>query len=91
MQSNNIRGHWKRAFSSAALVGVGSMGGVAGALVFRSQDAPSYHPGIWAILVCNCVALVLTPAMSVYFRSQNKKADRGVVLIEGWQGFRYTI
>ncbi|KAK2735023.1 hypothetical protein FQN57_001365 [Myotisia sp. PD_48] len=49
-QANNIRGQWKRAFASASLVGLGGVGGIAGSLVFRSQDAPGYIPGIWAAI-----------------------------------------
>lgn len=49
-QANNIRGQWKRAFGSATLVGFGGVGGMAGSLVFRSQDAPRYLPGIYACM-----------------------------------------
>jgi MFS family permease len=49
-QANNIRGQWTRAFASATLVGFGGVGGIAGSLVFRSQDAPAYIPGIWAAI-----------------------------------------
>ncbi|KAM0275091.1 hypothetical protein ACHAQH_007570 [Verticillium albo-atrum] len=34
-QANNIRGQWKRAFSSALVVGVSGFGGIIGTLVFR--------------------------------------------------------
>jgi MFS family permease len=47
-QANNVRGTWKRASSSAILVTMGAAGGIVGALVFRSQDAPKYLPGIYA-------------------------------------------
>jgi hypothetical protein len=40
-QANNVRGQWKRAFCSASLVGFGGIGGIAGSLVFRYQDAPT--------------------------------------------------
>jgi hypothetical protein len=49
-QANNIRGHWKRAFCSAVLIGSGGTGGIIGALVFRAQDAPRYLPGLWAAM-----------------------------------------
>lgn len=50
-QANNIRGPWKRAFCSASLISFGGIGGIAGSLIFRSQDAPEYIPGITACLV----------------------------------------
>ncbi|KAL8873007.1 MAG: hypothetical protein Q9174_001467 [Haloplaca sp. 1 TL-2023] len=49
-QANNVRGQWKRAFCSALFVGFGGIGGIAGATVFRSQDAPGYVPGIGAAI-----------------------------------------
>ena len=50
-QANNIRGIWARMFCSATMVGMGGLGGIIGALVFRSQDAPRYLPGIYASIV----------------------------------------
>ena len=44
-QANNIRGQWRRAFCSASLTGIGGIGGIAGALIFRTDDAPAYIPG----------------------------------------------
>lgn len=50
-QTNNIRGKWKQSFCSASIIGSGGVGGIAGSLVFRSQDAPRYMPGFYACLV----------------------------------------
>jgi MFS family permease len=50
-QANNIRGQWKRAFCSATLTGFGGIGGIAGSLIFRSQDAPTYVPGFIGVIV----------------------------------------
>ncbi|RYP92155.1 hypothetical protein DL770_001736 [Monosporascus sp. CRB-9-2] len=63
-QANNIRGHWKRAFCSATLIAFGGIGGIAGALVFRSQDQPRYLPGIYASIACNICILFCTAAVS---------------------------
>ncbi|KAJ5832572.1 hypothetical protein N7474_000883 [Penicillium riverlandense] len=49
-QANNVCGQWKRAFASATLVTSGGTGGIIGALVFRSQDAPEYLPDAVAFL-----------------------------------------
>ncbi|KAF7511555.1 hypothetical protein GJ744_004143 [Endocarpon pusillum] len=90
-QANNIRGQWKRAFCSASLVGLGGVGGIAGSLVFRSQDAPTYRPGIYAAIACNILVILLVCALSVYFTICNRKQARGQKVIEGQKGFRYTI
>ncbi|EFR01062.1 hypothetical protein MGYG_04065 [Nannizzia gypsea CBS 118893] len=90
-QANNIRGQWTRALASATLVGFGGIGGIAGSLVFRSQDAPEYIPGIWAAITSQLVLLLTVAVMSWHFWRSNKKADRGELVIEGSQTFRYTI
>ncbi|KAI1917917.1 hypothetical protein LOZ61_000031 [Ophidiomyces ophidiicola] len=90
-QANNIRGQWTRALSSATLVGMGGVGGIAGSLVFRSQDAPKYYPGIWAAITSQLIILVVLTVMSLYFWRCNRKADRGEMVIERSPEFRYTI
>lgn len=90
IKANNIRGQWKRAFCSATLVGFGGIGGVVGSLVFRSQDAPTYGPGIIASMVCNGIVIIVVMILSGYFFVCNKKAAKGELVIEGKPGFRYT-
>jgi len=89
-QANNIRGHWKRAFCSAALVAGGGIGGIIGSLVFRSQDAPKYIPGLWASITSQLIIIIIVLLTDTWFYVKNKKADRGECLIEGIEGFRYT-
>jgi len=90
-QANNIRGQWKRAFASATLVGLGGVGGIAGSLIFRSQDAPHYRPGIYAAIACDGLIVVIVVILSIYFRTCNRKVAKGQMVIEGLEGFRYTI
>lgn len=90
-QATNIRGHWKRAFCSATLIGAGGIGGVAGSLIFRSQDRPHYHPGIYGCIACNVLIIIVVVINTIIFRSENKKADRGEKVLEGDPNFRYTI
>ncbi|KAI9373919.1 major facilitator superfamily domain-containing protein [Aspergillus egyptiacus] len=90
-QANNIRGQWTRAFASATLVAFGGIGGIAGSLVFRSQDAPEYIPGIWAAIACQLCLILVVVSLSIYFWICNRRADRGLKVIEGSPDFRYTI
>ncbi|EMR61868.1 putative phthalate transporter protein [Eutypa lata UCREL1] len=96
-QANNIRGQWKRAFCSATLVGFGGIGGIAGGLVFRSQDAATgYRPGLWACIACSLMNIILVVACGIRFTIENRRADRGEKELEihdeDYQpGFRYTI
>jgi sugar phosphate permease len=81
-QANNIRGQWKRALCSATLVGFGGVGGIAGSLVFREQDKPSYAPGLYACIACCLLTLLLVSGLSIDFYYQNRKADRGEKQLE---------
>lgn len=90
-QANNIRGHWKRAFCSATMIGFGGIGGIAGSLIFRSQDRPHYRPGIYGCIACNVLIIIIVVINCFYFRSENRKADRGEKILEGDPKFRYTI
>lgn len=72
-QANNIRGQWTRAFASASLVGLGGVGGIAGSLVFRSQDAPRYLPGIWASIAY--VVLSNSSFFCCFFSGTNNAND----------------
>ncbi|OTB17790.1 hypothetical protein K445DRAFT_56309 [Daldinia sp. EC12] len=95
-QANNIRGQWKRAFCSALWVVFASIGGIAGSLVFRSQDAATgYRPGLYACIACCLLAIVTVGLLDLSFYFDNEKADRGEkhleVTDEGSQpDFRYT-
>ena len=90
-QANNIRGQWKRALSSAAVVGMGGLGGIIGSTVFRTQDSPNYRPGIEACLIADGLIIVIVGLLTIKFWRANKRADSGGKLIEGQVGFRYTL
>jgi hypothetical protein len=45
-QANNIRGQWRRAFCSASIITCGGTGGIIGSVVYRTQDAPAFFPGV---------------------------------------------
>ncbi|KAJ5104766.1 phthalate transporter [Penicillium alfredii] len=87
-QANNIRGQWSRAFSSATIVG---SGGIVGGIMFRTQDAPRYLPGIWTSIGLMLAVIVLVVGLSAHFHLQNIKADRQEVILEGHEEFRYTL
>ncbi|KAJ4292981.1 hypothetical protein N0V88_005645 [Collariella sp. IMI 366227] len=96
-QANNIRGQWKRAFCSATFVSFGGIGGIAGSLVFRSQDAPHYRPGMYACIATTLLNLILVGVMTLWLGRLNKQAERGERELECdaddtyEPGFRYTL
>lgn len=42
-------------------------------------------------MVANAVAVLLAIVSMLVLSVQNKRADEGVIVIEGLEGFRYTI
>ncbi|KAL3484695.1 major facilitator superfamily domain-containing protein [Aspergillus germanicus] len=90
-QANNIRGQWKRALTSALSVGAGGIGGIIGGTVFRTEDAPGYRPGIITTLLANGLMVVITLAMVVKYHRANRRAESMGEVIEGLEGFRYTL
>lgn len=90
-RSNNIRGQWKRALTSATLVGGGSIGGIFGTTVFRAKDAPGYRPGLMATMLANAVCVLIVAALMFKFHRANKRVDAGGKPIEGLVGFKYTL
>ncbi|KAH7059045.1 general substrate transporter [Macrophomina phaseolina] len=88
--SNNLRTHTKKLASVSVLIVGVCLGGVTGALVFRQQDAPTYHPGLYASMVASFLLCVLVGAMTAKFRRDNRRAERGQLVIEGHEAFRYT-
>jgi DMSO reductase anchor subunit len=90
-QANNVVGQWKRAFTSANMVAMGGVGGIIGGTVFRSQDAPQYVPGLITCFLAAGVTIISVAATTVYMLSQNRKQAKGLLVIEGVEGFRYTL
>ncbi|VUC37869.1 unnamed protein product [Clonostachys rosea] len=78
------------------MVGFGGVGGIAGSLVFREQDKMTgYKPGMYACIACAALNVLLVLLVTLEFRRQNRKADRGEKLLEAHDedatpDFRYT-
>lgn len=89
-QANNVRGQWKRALTSATLIGGGAIGGIIGTTVFRAQDAPGYRPGILTCLLANALIILITAALTLKFWRANARVKAGGKMIEGQPGFLYT-
>ncbi|KAJ4182789.1 hypothetical protein NW767_013754 [Fusarium falciforme] len=90
-QANNIVGDSRRAVSTAILISMSGVGGIYSSMVFRQQDAPNYLPGIIAVMAINIAAVLTAIATMVLLRWQNQRADKGEVLCEDREGFRYTL
>ncbi|KAI2642733.1 retrograde regulation protein 2 [Xylaria nigripes] len=90
-QANNITGQWKRAYTAAAVTAFNGAGGIAGSFIVRAQEAPIYATAIWSSIGSQFLMIFIVVIFSLYLRSANKLAGEGQVLLEGVEGFMYTL
>jgi hypothetical protein len=65
----------------------GGIGGIIASVSFRQQDrATGYIPGLWTTVAAQLVICITASLLMLYFRSQNKKADRGEKVLAGHVG-----
>ncbi|KAH7142772.1 major facilitator superfamily domain-containing protein [Dactylonectria estremocensis] len=88
---NNAPTRAKRSVSSGLQLTLGAVGGIIGSTVFRSQDAPTYTPGVITVL-CGAGAIIGLSCLLVWqlHRLNRLHVETGLVL-EGQQDFVYTL
>ncbi|RVX66856.1 hypothetical protein B0A52_09586 [Exophiala mesophila] len=87
---NNAPTRVKRSVASGIQLSLGACGGIIGSTIFRSQDAPTYTPGVIATIGMMGFQIVLTICLTLYMAHQNK-LQRGGKVLEGQQNFQYTL
>lgn len=90
-QSNNIRFQSKRSVGSALQIGFGAIGGMIASTTFREQDLPDYIPGLWTTTGLQFLTLGLLAITTIHFWRRNKQVDSGTAIVEGLEGFKYTL
>lgn len=86
---SSIRAQSKRGFSSALVVAWGGIGGILSSVAFIEKEAPKYPTGIFLIISMEAASVVLAILLALWFIRQNKRADKGQVVLEGDPNFRY--
>lgn len=75
---NNMGGHYKRAISSAAQIGVGNIGGIVASIVFGDpRDAPTYYMGYGVSLALVWVCIFSCTVLFFYLRRENRIRAKG--------------
>ncbi|BEI85743.1 hypothetical protein CcaverHIS002_0600300 [Cutaneotrichosporon cavernicola] len=89
-QATSIRAQSKRGYVSALSVAFGGVGGILGSALFFQKEAKKGFPtGINVTLALNALTFVIAGSLYVYMRIMNRKADKGEVVIEDNEDFRY--
>ncbi|KAJ5677380.1 Major facilitator superfamily domain general substrate transporter [Penicillium maclennaniae] len=89
-QANNVVGQWKRATTAAAVTACNGLGGVAGSYIVRSQETPHYQTAVWVSIGSHALLIAFVTAFTISFYIANRQQARGLKVIEGVPGFRYT-
>ncbi|CAK3890076.1 MFS transporter [Lecanosticta acicola] len=89
-QTSNIAGQWKRAFAAAVCTAMNGAGGIAGAYIVKSNEAPTYPTAVWVSIGSHVLLIALVLAFSGYFYTANERQQAGKAVLEGIVGFRYT-
>lgn len=87
---SSIRRQSKRGFASALIVAWGGIGGILSGVAFMEKEAKAGYPtGVFLTFGLNGAVVILSLSLSLYFKWQNRRADRGLVVLEGSPAFRY--
>ena len=83
---SNFRNYSRGKEANDSVAG-GGIGGIVASVSFRQQDrASGYIPGLWTTVAAQMVICITASLLMLYFRSQNKKADRGEKVLAGHVG-----
>ncbi|TXT13900.1 uncharacterized protein COLE_00093 [Cutaneotrichosporon oleaginosum] len=86
----SIRSQSKRAFTAALLVAWGGIGGILAGVLFIEKEAKRGYPtGIWSTVALNILVIICAGGFKLWFMYQNRRADRGEIILEDHPGFRY--
>ena len=90
LAQTNAIGSARRSIMAVVTIWGGASGGIIGSLIFRTQDAPHYTPGLYtSISMASCIILGML-VLGSYYHLCNKRAEKGVI-IHGIYGYRYSL
>ncbi|KAF4168589.1 hypothetical protein CNMCM6936_001903 [Aspergillus lentulus] len=72
----NVSGHSKKIVMNIGFFLGYSSGNLAGPFFYRSQDEPTYPLGMWSMIVCSLVGIILTALLGFLLQRENKRRDR---------------
>jgi nitrate/nitrite transporter NarK len=86
----SIRSQSKRGYASALIVAWGGIGGIVGGVAFMQKEAKQNYPtGVYLTVAVNAGVAACAIFLNLFYAYQNKRADRGEIILEGHESFRY--
>ena len=74
---NNVGGHYKRAFASAAQIGWGNAGGIIASNIYFDSEAPYFQTGYGVSLGLLLMTGVMGTLMVLLLKRENQKRENG--------------
>lgn len=88
---NNIVGSAKTNLAAVLNIAGGVVGGLIGSTVYMNKEAPTYPTGLAITMAFQgCLLLSCLFVWPINVRG-NRKAERGEILINGIEGWRWTL
>jgi hypothetical protein len=75
--TNNMGGHYKRAFGTATQIGIGNVGGIIGSNIYLTKQAPRFWTGYGTALAMLWFCALMSTILYFGMIAENKKRDRG--------------
>lgn len=88
---NNAPTRVKRSVCSGIQLSCGACGGIIGSMIFRSQDAPTYTPGVATTMGMMCIQILLVSGLTLWMARQNKLQRENGKILEGQPDYQYTL
>jgi MFS family permease len=76
---------------AGVFLGGGAVGGIIASNISRQADAPEYAPAMIAAILTQAVTVLHVGKNFWVYGRANRRADKGVTVVEGQRGFRYTL
>lgn len=74
------------------IVAFGGVGGILASVTFQQKEAKKGYPtGVFFTMACQATTALLATGLHFYYKIQNRRADRGLIVIENFEGFRYQL
>lgn len=74
---NNVGGHYKRAFASAAQIGWGNAGGIVASNIYITHESPYYTTGYSVSIALLLFTGIMSTVMFLGLMTENKKRSQG--------------
>jgi MFS family permease len=76
LQTANTGGHTKKVVTSAVLFLGYCTGNIAGPFFYKTSQSPRYELGIWSMIVCHLIEVVVVLVLRLLLSRENKRRDK---------------